>query len=103
MSESNPDIPSASQTSELHPNDTTKVSNINAVSTESCSDLSVCESDVSEKSKSNVSVSKIARPTGLKLPGAGTSAVTSSSRIARLCNNAGKSSVPSSPGSVTSH
>lgn len=90
MSESNPIIPSSSQGNELLDDSVNK--GLEASQISECDVSSVSESDKPESAKSNASAalgSKIARPTGLKLPSGGNPAVASS-RIARLCNNSSK-------------
>ncbi|EEB14306.1 hypothetical protein Phum_PHUM291660 [Pediculus humanus corporis] len=91
MSEVDSNIPTSSPTSEV----IDSVSNFSDGSCTPSESLTSSQSDKIDVNKSSgSSVSKIARPTGLKLPSTAGTAVTSSSRIARLCNNASKPALP---------
>lgn len=55
------------------------------------------ESTKSESGKTESKASKIAKPTGLKLPTAGSTASTASTRIGRPCCNVPKPAIPPNP------
>lgn len=95
MSELN-HIPSTSQDSES--SDNTKDPSVSEVTCTINNTIASKVEDEATDRKSDVSVptSKIARPTGLKLPTPSATGSTSGSRIARLCNNVPKPSVPAS-------
>lgn len=96
MSDSNENIPTASQ--EVASSESEKHEEPRSLSpASSISAISECGSSVSEsgKPKSKPGTSKIAKPTGLKLPTAGTT--TSTTRIGRPCCNVPKPAIPPNP------